>query len=303
MIEPAQPALPWTVQCELLGVSRASLYYQPVRPPAEEVALKHRLDELYTAWPFYGSRRLGAVLHREGHQVNRKRVQRYMREMGIWALCPGPNLSRRRQKSQVFPYLLRGLEIVRPDQVWGIDLTYIRLQGGWLYLVAVLDWYSRYVLAWELDQSRALPFVLEAMQRALQQAAPEICNSDQGGQFTSPQWAALLQGAGVQISMDGAGRARDNILVERLWRTVKYEEVYLQDYRSPRDARRGLSRYFEFYNHQRVHQALGYRTPAEVYQGLGAAAPHGGQGVSQRPGLSACPQGSDCTLKKSLCLY
>ena len=141
------------------------------------------------------------------------------------------------------------------------------------------------------------------MQRALQQAAPKICNSDQGGQFTSPQWAALLQGAGVQISMDGAGRARDNILVERLWRTVKYEEVYLQDYRSPRDARRGLSRCFEFYNHVRPHQALKYRTPAEVYQGLGAAAPQGGQGVSQRPGFRACPQDPECTLKKSLCLY
>lgn len=290
MLEPAQPALPWRVQCELLGVSRASLYYQPARPPAEEVALKHRIDELYTAWPFYGSRRLGAVLQREGHQVNRKRVQRHMRAMGIWALCPGPNLSRRRQQSQVFPYLLRGLEIVRPNQVWGIDLTYLRLQGGWLYLVAVLDWYSRYVLAWELAQSLALAFVLEARQRARQQAVPEICNSDQGGQFTSPQGAALLPGAGVRISMDGQRRARDNIFGERLWRTVKWEEVYLQDYCSPRDARRGLSRYFEFYNHVRPHQALKCHTPAEVYRGQLAAAPHGGQGVSLRPASAPLPQ-------------
>jgi len=302
MIEPAQPALPWSVQCELLGVSRSSLYYQPVAPSPEEVALKHRLDELYTAYPFYGSRRLCAVLQREGHAINRKRIQRYMREMGIWGLCPGPNLSRRRQDSQVFPYLLRGLEIVRPDQVWGIDLTYIRLRGGWLYLVAILDWYSRYVLAWELDQSLALPFVLAAMQRALAGAVPEICNSDQGSQFTSLQWVSLLQGAGVQISMDGRGRARDNIFVERLWRTVKWEEVYLQDYRSPREARQGLSRYFDFYNHQRLHQALGYRTPGEVYRSQPAAAPHGGQGESLPRELTTPYPDPECTLKKALCL-
>jgi putative transposase len=270
--------------------SRASLYYQSVRPAAEEIALKHRIDELYTTWPFYGSRRLTAVLQREGHSVNRKRVQRYMREMGIWALGPGPNLSRRRHESQVFPYLLRGLPIVRPDQVWGIDLTYIRLQGDWLYRVAALDWYSRYVLAWELDQSLALPCVLQTMQRALQRAVPEICNSDQGGQFTSPQWLGLLQAAGIQISMDGPGRARDNILVERLWRTVKWEEVYLQDYRTPREARQGLSRYFDFYNHRRVHQALGYHTPWEVYCGSASPAPRGGQArpcspQAQRPSL------------------
>jgi putative transposase len=245
---------------------------------AEELRLKHRIDELYTAYPFYGSRRITVVLQREGHQVNRKRMQRYMRQMGLWGLCPGPNLSRRRQESRVFPYLLRGLEILRPDQVWGIDLTYIRLQGGWLYLVAAMDWYSRYVLAWELDQSLALPLVLETMARALTGAVPEICNSDQGSQFTSPQWAALLQGAGVRISMDGQGRARDNIFVERLWRTLKYEEVYLQHYRSPREARQRLSRYFDFYNHERPHQALGYRTPWEVYRGPAGAAPHGGAG-------------------------
>jgi len=187
------------------------------------------------------------ALVQEGHPVNRKRVQRYMREMGIWGVAPGPHLSARGPESAVFPYLLGGLEIVRPNQVWGIDLTYIRLRGGWLYLVAVLDWYSRYVLAWELDQTLAIDFVLAAMGRALEQAAPEICNSDQGSQFTSPQWGALLQQAGVRVSMNGKGRALDNCFVERLWRSVKYEEVYLHDYASPREARRGLARYFDFY--------------------------------------------------------
>ena len=205
-----------------------------------------------------------------------------MREMGIYAICPGPNLSRRAQESQVYPYLLRGLEIAHPNQVWGIDITYLSLQGGWLYLVAVLDWYSRYVVSWELDQTLELPFVLEAMRQALELATPEICNSDQGSQFTSPQWVGLLQAAGVSISMDGTGRARDNIFVERLWRTVKYEEVYLHDYQTPREARQGLSGYFEFYNHRRVHQALDYRTPWEVYSAASAAAPCRGREWAQQ---------------------
>ena len=263
-------------------MSRSSLYYRPVGPAALELALKHRIDEVYTDLPFYGSRRMMITLQREGYEVNRKRMQRYMREMGIWGLAPGPNLSRRRQESLIFPYLLRGLEIVRPNQVWGLDLTYIRLTGGWLYLVAILDWYSRYVVAWELDQTLELPFVLAAMSRALGQATPEICNSDQGSQFTSPQWAALLQAAGVRASMDGKGRALDNVFVERLWRSVKYEEVYLHDYGSPREARQGLSRYFDFYNHDRPHQGLGYRTPAEVHFPTGGAAPLGRREGSPR---------------------
>ena len=269
--------LPVSVQCELLGVSRSSLYYRPVGPSALELALKRRIDELYTAFPFYGSRRMTVALVQEAYPVNRKRVQRYMREMGIWGTLPGPHLSARRQDSTVFPYLLGGLEITRPNQVWGIDLTYIRLRGGWLYLVAVLDWHSRYVLAWELDQTLAIDFVLAAMGRALGKAAPEICNSDQGSQFTSPQWAALLQEAGVRPSMNGKGRALDNCFVERLWRSVKYEEVYLHDYASPREARKGLARYFDFYNHERPHQALEYCTPAQVHLGADRAAPHGGR--------------------------
>jgi putative transposase len=197
--------------------------------------------------------------------VNRKAVARHMHEMGLTAIYPGPNLSRRAAQQAVYPYLLRGLAIARPNQVWSLDITYIRLQRSWLYLVAVLDWYSRFVVAWELDQSLADPFVLRAVQAALAQATPEICNSDQGSHFTSQQYTGLLEEAGVRISMDGRGRALDNIVTERLWRSVKYEEVYLHEYTSPREARTGLSRYFAFYNNQRLHQALGYRTPAEVY--------------------------------------
>lgn len=226
--------------------------------------LKRRIDELYTAYPFYGSRKITAVLRAE-MTVNRKAVQRHMREMGIAGICPGPNLSQRATKHHVFPYLLRHLTVAYPNQVWGIDITYIRLLTGWLYLVAVLDWFSRYVISWELSDTLELPFVLTCAERALAQAIPQIWNSDQGSHFTSPQYTDLLLAAGVQISMDGRGRARDNIFTERLWRTVKYEEVYLTEYASPRDARHGLGHYFQFYNHERPHQALDYRTPAALY--------------------------------------
>ena len=230
------------------------------------MALKHRIDELYTAYPFYGSRRIAAQLRREGAGANRKAVQRHMREMGIAGIAPGPDTSRRVPAHRVYPYLLGAVASAYPDHVWGIDITYIRLQGGWMYLVAVLDWYSRYVVAWELDQTLELPFVLRAARRALEGAAPAIWNSDQGSHFTSPQYIGLLEGAGARISMDGKGRALDNIFTERLWRTVKYEEVYLHSYTSPREARQGLTRYLDFYNHGRLHQALAYRTPAEAYR-------------------------------------
>ncbi len=258
-------ALPLTVQADLLSLSRSSLYYRPRTPSAEEVALKHRIDALYTQYPFYGSRRIAAQLRREGLASNRKAVQRHMQEMGIAGIAPGPNLSRRNSDHRVYPYLLRNVTSAYPNHIWGIDVTYIRLRAGWLYLVAVLDWFSRYVISWELDQTLALPFVLTATERALGQAAPAIWNSDQGSHFTSPQYLQLLTAAGVQISMDGKGRALDNVFVERLWRTVKYEEVYLRDYASPKEARRSLGAYFAFYNHARLHQALAYRTPAEVY--------------------------------------
>jgi putative transposase len=270
MVEREHPELPLTVQADLLSLSRSGLYYQPVVPSPEEVALKHRIDEVYTRYPFYGSRRIAAALRREGIVLNRKAVQRHMREMGIAGICPGPNTSKRSQEHRVYPYLLRHLTSTYPNHVWGVDVTYIRLQAGWMYLVAVLDWYSRYVVAWELDQTLAVPFVLAAMERALAQATPAICNSDQGSHFTSPQYLNMLTAAAVQISMDGKGRALDNIFTERLWRTVKYEEVYLHAYASPREARQGLSRYLEFYNHERPHQALSYQTPAAVYFGTTA---------------------------------
>jgi putative transposase len=258
--------LPLSVQADLLSLNRSGLYYQPVPPSPEELWIKRRIDELYTQWPFYGSRKITAELRKE-LVINRKTVQRHMREMGLSAITPGPNLSQRRQEHTIFPYLLRHVTAAAPNHVWGIDITYVRLCGGWLYLVAVLDWYSRYVVSWELDQTLEMPFVLDAVDCALTQATPTIWNSDQGSHFTSPQYLDRLQQANVQISMDGKGRALDNIFTERLWRTVKYEEVYLRDYASPREARQHLTRYFDFYNYRRPHQALDYRTPAYVYFG------------------------------------
>jgi putative transposase len=266
LVDRADRELSLNVQAELLNLNRSGLYYQPVPPSPEELWIKRRIDEIYTQWPFYGSRKITAELRQE-LVINRKTVQRHMREMGLSAITPGPNLSQRRQEHAIFPYLLRDLTAAHPNHVWGIDITYIRLCGGWLYLVAVLDWHSRYVVSWELDQTLEMPFVLNAVERALAQATPIIWNSDQGSHFTSPQYIDRLTQADVQISMDGKGRALDNIFTERLWRTVKYEEVYLHDYVSPRDARQHLAHYFDFYNYRRLHQALDYLTPAQVYFG------------------------------------
>lgn len=252
-------------QCELLSLNRTSLYYQRVGPSAEEVVTKKRIDEIYTEHPYYGSRRITIALQKE-MTISRPTVQRYMREMCIAGVCPGPNLSKRNQVQAIYPYLLRNRVVERPNEVWGIDITYIRLSGGWMYLVAVLDWYSRFVVSWELQQSLEIEFVLQTVKRALAQATPDIFNSDQGSHFTSPQYLALLQAAGTRISMDGKGRAIDNIFTERLWRTIKYEEVYLKEYTSPREARYSLTAYLTFYNQARPHQSLGYRTPAEVYR-------------------------------------
>ena len=267
LVEWQEPEFAIKTQAELLGLNRTGLYYQPVPPSAEEVALKHRIDELYTETPFYGSRRITACLRREGHLVNRKQVQRHMREMGIEGIAPKPNLSLATSGHQVFPYLLKGLEINKPNVVWGIDITYIRLLAGWMYLVAIIDWYSRYVVSWELDDSLEVDFVIAAVKRAFSQAKPDIFNSDQGSQFTSQAYISLVEGAGVRISMDSQGRAFDNIFTERLWRTVKYEDVYIKGYTTPRETRVGIGSYFEFYNSKRVHQALAYQTPAEVHFG------------------------------------
>jgi len=267
LVEYAADELPLTAQAALLGLSRSSLYYRPVAPSAEEVRIKHRIDAIYTQYPFYGSRRIAAQLQREEVSTNRTTVQRYMQEMGLAAIGPRPSLSRRHPDHQVYPYLLRHTTRQYPNHVWGVDITYVRLRAGWMYLVAILDWFSRYIVAWELDDSLALPFVLAAVEQALLRAHPVIWNSDQGSHFTSPHYTARLKAANVQISMDGKGRALDNIFVERLWRTVKYEDIYVQDYATPRAARQGLTTYLHFYNEHRLHQALGYQPPAAVYYG------------------------------------
>ncbi len=231
------------------------------------------LDEQYTRCPFYGVRRMTAWLEQLGHPVNEKRVRRLLRKMGLLAIYPKPSLSHPTVGAQVYPYLLRGVEIARVNQVWSTDITYIRLLSGFIYLVAIMDWYSRYVLAWEVSNTLESSFCVAALDRALQQAAPEVFNSDQGAQFTSLVFTARLKERDIQISMDGRGRALDNIFVERLWRSVKYEEVYLKDYRYAPDAITGLGTYFEFYNRERLHQSLGYKTPEAVYrQGLKLAA-------------------------------
>ena len=266
LLERGEGALALSTQARLLGLNRSGLYYRPEEPSEDELKIKGRIDEVYTKWPFYGSRRITEELRqREGLVVNRKAVQRHMREMGIAGICPGPNLSRRRHDHSVYPYLLRGLSITAADQVWGIDLTYIRLRRTWMYLVALIDWHARYVVEWELGDTMEEGLVLEPVRRAFEKARPEILNSDQGSQFTGAGYVELVTGAGVRISMDGRGRALDNIFTERLWRSLKYEEVYLHDYETPRQARTGIGGYMTFYNHRRLHQALGYRTPADVY--------------------------------------
>ena len=252
-------------QCELLGLCRSSLYYVPADETPLNLELLRHVDELFTAHPFYGSRRLLACLVRDGYEVNRKRIQRLMDVLGIEAIYQKPRTTKPDDQHVKYPYLLRGLDIARPDQVWATDITYIRLKAGFVYLVAIIDWFSRYVIDWQLSTTIDDSFCVETLERALARTRPEIFNSDQGSQFTSIDFTRKLLNAGVRISMDGVGRAMDNIFVERLWRSVKYEEVYLKDYENPRDARLNLSQYFRFYNEERPHQALGYQTPAEVY--------------------------------------
>jgi putative transposase len=225
------------------------------------------LDEQYTRTPFYGRPRLTHCLRQLGYRVNPKRVARLMHQMGIQAIYPKPRLSLPDKQHRVYPYLLGGLSIERPNQVWSTDITYIRLQQGFLYLVAILDWHSRYVLSWELSNSMDASFCLSSLDRALDQAHPEIFNSDQGSQFTSQEFTSKLEDAKIRISMDGRGRAFDNIFIERLWRSVKYEEVYLKSYQSVWEATDGLDRYFQFYNQERLHQSLEYRTPHQIYFG------------------------------------
>jgi putative transposase len=255
-------------QCALLGLARATAYYTPSGESAQNLELMRRLDELYTRRPFYGRRRMTVELGKLGHVVNEKRVARLLAVMGLEAVYPRRRLSipAASEGHRIYPYLLRDVPIERRDHVWSTDITYIRLRHGFVYLVAVLDWFSRYVLAWELSPTLETEFCLSALEWALRQGRPAIFNTDQGAQFTSHAFTTRLEAAGVQISMDGRGRALDNVFVERLWRTVKYEEVYLRDYGSAADARTSLGAYFRFYNRERPHQALRYRTPAAVYR-------------------------------------
>lgn len=266
MIDRERPELSLVRQCSLLGVSRSSLYYQPVPASAEDLELMALLDRQYLRTPFYGSRKMTAWLRAQGYQVNRKRVRRLMQAMGLEAIYRRPNTSKPAPDHQVYPYLLKGLEINRVNQVWTADITYLPMARGFLYLVAIMDWHSRYVLAWRLSNTLEVDFCVEALAEALSKGTPEIFNTDQGSQFTSDAFTGMLLEQGIQISMDGKGRYTDNIFVERLWRSIKYEEVYLKAYQSGSEARSGIGAYLDFYNQERPHQALGYRTPREVFE-------------------------------------
>ncbi len=252
-------------QCELLGLARSSYYYEPVPEREENLRLLRLLDEQYTRTPFYGTRKMTAWLHTQGYPVDRKRVRRLLRLMGLEAIYPKPRTSVPGAVEQRYPYLLRGMSIERCHQVWSCDITYIRLQRGFIYLMAVIDWFSRYVLSWEISVTLDTSFCLEALDRALRVATPEIFNTDQGVQFTSAEFTNRLKAADIRISWDGRGRALDNIFVERLWRSVKYEEVSIKDYHSVLDAVSNLQAYFTFYNHERIHQALS-NTSAGLYE-------------------------------------
>ncbi len=253
-------------QCELLGLSRSTLYYEPAGETSEDLRLMRLIDERYTACPFYGSRRMTVWLTEQGEEVNRKRVRRLMRVMGLEAIYPKPRLSTAGKGHRIYPYLLRGVTVVRPDQVWSTDITYVPMASGFMYLAAVIDWFSRYVITWRLSNTLDGGFCLEMLEDALRAGKPEVFNTDQGVQFTAAAFTGRLEAAGVAVSMDGRGRALDNVFVERLWRTVKYEDIYIRGYEAVPELHRGLGRYFGFYNDERPHQSLGYRTPAAVYR-------------------------------------
>jgi putative transposase len=266
-----EPSIPPSVrrQCDLLAVTRSSLYYTPVEPDAEELALMRQIDELHLKRPFFGSRMLTQTLKKQGRLINRKHVQRLMRLMGLESMAPKPKTSSPAHEHPVYPYLLRELPICRVNQVWAADITYIPMVRGFAYLMAIIDWYSRRVLAWRLSNTLETTFCVEALQEALSRfGGPEIFNTDQGAQFTADSFTRVLRDCGIKISMDGKGRCIDNVFVERLWRSLKYEEVYLNPYDSMHEARQGINRYFDFFNYERPHQALGYQTPGSFYDGL-----------------------------------
>jgi len=266
MVEPNKP-LSMRRQCELLGVNRSSLYYKPKEPDSEELDLMRRMDELHLKYPFFGSRQLSKTLRREGRIVNRKRVQRLMRIMDIECTAPKPNTSKPSPEHAVFPYLLRNIKVEEVNQVWATDITYIPMERGFLYLVAIIDWYSRFVLSWRLSNSLETTFCIEALNEALEHYGnPKIFNSDQGSQFTDHNFTKVLLDRGIKVSMDGKGRWMDNVFAERLWRSLKYEEVYLNPYDNGLEAYKGIEKYMRFFNYVRPHKSLGDQTPAEFYQ-------------------------------------
>jgi len=265
LIESGHPEISVRRQCELLDLNRTTLYYQPVGESAYNLHLMRLLDEQYMRTPFYGVLRMTAYLRRQGYAVNHKRIRRLMRTMGLQAIYPRPKTSLAGKGHKIYPYLLRGLEITRPNQVWSSDITYIPMRQGFMYLVAIMDWFSRYVLAWQISNTLDGYFCQDVLQQALQQAQPEIFNTDQGVQFTAHEFTGYLEKAEIRISMDGRGRALDNIFIERLWRSVKYEDIYLKDYATVPELDAGVAAYFRFYNDERLHQSLNYQTPAEVH--------------------------------------
>jgi putative transposase len=266
MIETSHAELSIRRQCELIGLNRATFYAAPAGETAFNLHLMRLMDEQYLRTPFYGYPRMTVALQRQGYAVNRKRVARLMQKMGLQAVFPRQKLSQPAPGHKIYPYLLRGLSITRPNQVWSADITYIPLARGFMYLVAIIDWFSRYVLAWRLSNTLEGSFCLAALDEALQHSRPTIFNTDQGAQFTALAFTGRLNEAQIRISMDGRGRALDNIFVERLWRSVKYEDVYLKNYEAVPALTSGLHDYFQFYNHERPHQSLDYRVPADVHQ-------------------------------------
>lgn len=270
-MEPENTSVPLSHQFALLQVSRATWYRHTNQSlvagvDSADLEVMHQIDKIYNKCPFYGVRKITQQLRLDGYQINHKRVYRLMRVMGIAAIFPHPNTSQPDTTHETFPYLLKGLTITKPNQVWGVDITYIRLTKGWAYLVALIDWYSRYVLAWKLSDNMETEFCVEALNLALFKAQPQIHNSDQGSQFTSNDYLNILKAkSNIQISMDGRGRCMDNIFTERLWRSLKYEEVYLKEYQGFQDAKQEISKYLSFYNQERLHQNLNYQTPSQIY--------------------------------------
>jgi len=269
-IQPKHPKVSIQRQCELIGLSRSSYYREGLaeQETPENLELMKLIDNEYTDHPFYGTRQIRNVLRRKGYKINRKRVQRLMRKMGIQSIAPKPNTSKAHPQNKVYPYLLKNFDITRSNQVWSTDITYIPLSGGFVYLTAVMDWHSRYVLSWELSVTMDNEFCVSALERALRcHGTPYIFNTDQGSQYTSHEFIKVLKDKDIKISMDGKGRCMDNIFIERLWRSVKYEEIYVNEFQSVKQLRKALKKYFDFYNHERPHQSFDGQTPAEIYSG------------------------------------